>query len=60
MTSLFDDTDERGPMGMAEPAVIPGHSAIANAIYNACGVRLRELPMTCDKLLMGLIALKKA
>ena len=42
-----------------EAAIIPGHSAIANAIHNACGVRLREMPLTADKILMGLAALKK-
>jgi xanthine dehydrogenase YagR molybdenum-binding subunit len=60
MVAMLDATDTRGVVGIGEPSVIPGHSAIANAIYNACGVRLREMPMTCDKLLMGLQALKKA
>ena len=32
--------------GIAEPANIPTAPAIANAIYNAIGVRLRQLPMT--------------
>jgi len=58
MLSVFED-DDRGVIGMAEAAIIPGHSAIAGAIHNACGVRLREMPMTCDKVLNGLIALKK-
>jgi xanthine dehydrogenase YagR molybdenum-binding subunit len=60
MQTIFDDEDTRGVIGVAEASVIPGQSAIANAIFNACGVRLREMPMTCDKLLMGLQALKKA
>lgn len=54
------EDDDRGVIGIGEPAVIPGQSALANAIFNACGVRLRELPLTCDKVLMGLQALKKA
>jgi CO/xanthine dehydrogenase Mo-binding subunit len=29
-------------------------AAIANAIYNACGVRIRELPITPEKVLMEL------
>ena len=56
---LIDDDDTRGVIGMAEPAIVPGHSAIANAIYNACGVRLRSLPFTADKVLDGLAALAK-
>lgn len=58
MKAVFED-DPRGVIGMSEAAIIPGHSAIANAIHNACGVRLREMPMTADKILMGLAALKK-
>jgi len=58
MQAVLDDADTRGAIGMAEPAVIPGQSAIANAIANACGVRLREMPLTCDKLLMALEARK--
>ncbi|MBM3990476.1 MAG: xanthine dehydrogenase family protein molybdopterin-binding subunit [Planctomycetes bacterium] len=58
MKALFED-DPRGVIGMSEAAIIPGHSAIANAIHNACGVRLREMPLTADKILMGLEALKR-
>ncbi len=58
LVPLIDDDDiGRGVVGMAEPAITPGHSAIANAIFNACGVRLRSLPFTADKVLDGLTAL---
>ena len=33
---------------------VPG--ALANAIYNACGVRIREHPITRDKIIAGLKA----
>ncbi|QDV07534.1 putative xanthine dehydrogenase subunit D [Planctomycetes bacterium Poly30] len=47
MISLIDDEDERESVcGMAEATIIPGHCAIANAIYNACGVRLTKMPFT--------------
>jgi CO/xanthine dehydrogenase Mo-binding subunit len=59
MVPLIDDDDTRGVIGMAEPAIVPGHSAIANAIFNACGVRLRSLPFTADKVLDGLALLAK-
>jgi len=50
--ALVDDEDLReGVAGIGEPPVIPGAGAIANAIYNACGVRLRHLPLTSDKVL---------
>ncbi len=55
MVAIIDDEDERPqPIGMAEATIIPGQSAIANAIANACGVRIRSLPLTPDKVLMGL------
>jgi xanthine dehydrogenase YagR molybdenum-binding subunit len=35
-----------GAIGIGEPATIPTSAAIANAVYHAIGVRVRELPMT--------------
>ena len=56
MTAIPDDDDTRlQVMGMAEAPVIPGHGAIANALFNACGVRLRDLPLTADRVLTGLM-----
>jgi xanthine dehydrogenase YagR molybdenum-binding subunit len=55
IVALIDDDDPREQaIGMAEPTIIPGHSAIANAIFNACGARLRALPFTNDKVLTAL------
>jgi xanthine dehydrogenase YagR molybdenum-binding subunit len=47
-----------GAMGIGEPATVPTSAAIANAIYHAIGVRIRELPMTPDKILAALEAAK--
>ena len=53
---VIDDGDTREVViGIAEPANIPGVGAVANAVYNACGVRVRELPITPDKILNGLM-----
>ncbi len=41
-------------MGIGEPATVPTSAAIANAIYHAIGVRVRELPMTPDRILAAL------
>jgi xanthine dehydrogenase YagR molybdenum-binding subunit len=60
IVAVIDDLDTRGVIGMSEASIIPGHSAIANAVFNACGVRLRELPLTCDKVLMGLEELARS
>jgi len=45
--------------GMAEPVFVPTLAAIANAAFNATGVRLRELPMTPDRVLAALSAAGK-
>lgn len=53
--SIIDDEDERwNATGMAEATSIPGHGAIANAIFNACGARLRSVPFTPDRVLDAL------
>ena len=57
---LIDDGDTRNVViGMAEPGAIPGASAIANAVCNACGVRVTSLPITPDKILDGLAKLQR-
>ena len=43
-----------GVKGIGEPAIIPTAGAIANAVYNAIGVRLKNLPITPDKVLNAL------
>ena len=56
LVPLIDDEDKReAVIGVGEPAIIPSVGALANAVYNACGVRVRELPVTPDKILMGLM-----
>ncbi len=44
--------------GIGEPPIVPTLGAIANAIYNATGARLRELPMTPDRVLAALAEAK--
>lgn len=44
--------------GIAEPSNIPTAPAIANAVYNAIGVRIRSLPMTPAVVLQALGAIK--
>jgi xanthine dehydrogenase YagR molybdenum-binding subunit len=57
MRSIIDDDDPRWAVtGSAEAPIIPGHSAIANAIFNACGARVRSTPFTPDKVLAALAA----
>jgi xanthine dehydrogenase YagR molybdenum-binding subunit len=48
------DMPERGVIGIGEPATISTHAAIANAIFNALGVRVPTTPFTPDKVLAAL------
>jgi hypothetical protein len=43
-----------GAKGVGESGALSVHAAIANAIYNAVGVRITELPITPEKVLQGL------
>lgn len=43
-----------GAKGLGEPGLVPTAPAIANAIYNAVGVRIKELPITPEKILNAL------
>lgn len=48
------DQPERGVIGLGEPPVISTAAAIANAVSNATGVRIRRLPVTPDTVLAAL------
>lgn len=57
---FLDETDPySSPMkakGVAELGICGVAAAVANAIYNATGVRVRDYPITLDKLLDGMPA----
>jgi len=50
-TDIPDPHAPAGARGIGEIGITGTGAAIANAIYNACGKRVRELPITLDKLL---------
>jgi xanthine dehydrogenase YagR molybdenum-binding subunit len=50
----YQGTSATDAYGIAEPANISTAPAIANAVYNALGVRLRRLPMTPAEVLAAL------
>jgi xanthine dehydrogenase YagR molybdenum-binding subunit len=55
LVPLIDDDDKREVViGIAEAAIIPAIGALANAVFNASGARVRDLPITPDKVLMAL------
>jgi xanthine dehydrogenase YagR molybdenum-binding subunit len=52
---FIDELDDKSsPMkakGVGELGICGAGAAVANAIYNATGLRLRDYPLTIDKLL---------
>ncbi len=46
--------DERGVIGLGEPPVISPGAAISNAVANAIGLRVPELPLTPDRVITAL------
>jgi CO/xanthine dehydrogenase Mo-binding subunit len=46
----FINRPELGPIGAGEPSSAPVPAAIANAIYDACGIRLRTVPFTPERI----------
>ncbi|MDB5703486.1 MAG: xanthine dehydrogenase [Sphingomonas bacterium] len=55
---FIEDVDRHanpiGVKGLGELTISGAGAAVTNAIYNACGVRVRDFPMTLDKVLAGL------
>lgn len=47
--TLLMDRPEDPPLGVGESVSVPSAAAIANAIFDATGVRMRELPFTPDR-----------
>ncbi|MGE3274876.1 MAG: xanthine dehydrogenase family protein molybdopterin-binding subunit [Vicinamibacterales bacterium] len=58
-TDLIEDPDPRGPFGAKEVGqgpLLPIMPAVANAVYDAVGVRVDEVPVTPEKVLKALAA----
>jgi len=54
---FIETNDSFGPFGakgVAESGLVPTAPAIANAIYDAVGIRIRDLPITPEKILAAL------
>ncbi len=56
-TFLVEDTEYTGPFGAKSAGEVPTNGmapAIANAVYDALGIRIRGLPITAEKILQAL------
>ena len=51
---IDDQANPVGAKGVGELGISGAGAAVANAVYNATGVRVRDFPITLDKLLPGL------
>ncbi len=50
------DANPTGAKGIGEPPLVPTAPAIANAVFDAVGIRLRELPLSRHRLIAALAA----
>jgi xanthine dehydrogenase molybdenum-binding subunit len=59
--TYFTDTEEPtgpfGAKGIGEAALNPTAAAVANAVYDAIGIRFTEIPITPEKVLRALKSL---
>lgn len=61
--SIVECYEESGPFGakgVGEPALIPTAAAIANAVYDAIGIRFTSLPISPEKVVAALIEKNRA
>jgi xanthine dehydrogenase molybdenum-binding subunit len=56
LVETFKEYGVYGAHGIGEPVMGPPGPAVSNAVFNAIGVRLADLPITRDKILAGLKA----
>jgi xanthine dehydrogenase YagR molybdenum-binding subunit len=54
LTSIESGFNNAGLMGLGEPATVPTAAAVANAVANAIGARVTELPITPARVLAAL------
>jgi xanthine dehydrogenase YagR molybdenum-binding subunit len=54
LTPVANGGNNTSIAGIGEPPMIPVLAAVANAVYNATGARVRSLPMTPDRVLAAL------
>ena len=55
--AVIETIDEAGPYGakgIGEPGCVPTAPAIANAIYDAIGIRMKDLPITPERVLAAI------
>jgi nicotinate dehydrogenase subunit B len=51
---VLKDRPDMQPLGGGEPSIVPVTAAIANAIFDATGARLRQVPFTPERVLSAI------
>ncbi len=51
LDSVDEHSNPMGSRGAGEIGIVGSAAAVVNAVYHATGVRVRDLPVTCDALL---------
>jgi xanthine dehydrogenase YagR molybdenum-binding subunit len=54
LAELDDKSNPLKSKGIGELGICGAGASLANAVYNACGARVRDYPITLDKVLSGL------
>lgn len=58
-TDTYEPTGPFGAKGIGEAALNPVAAALANAVYNAIGVRFKKIPITPELVLEALKGMEK-
>ena len=58
-TRTYDPTGPFGAKGVAEVAAPPTAAALASAVYDAVGVRVKKLPLSPENVLAAINELRK-
>jgi xanthine dehydrogenase YagR molybdenum-binding subunit len=53
LPEIDDKSNPLKSKGIGELGICGAGAAVANAVYNACGVRVRSYPITLDKLILN-------
>ncbi len=59
LETVLVKNDALTPQGGGEPAIVPVGAAVANAIHDATGARLFEMPMTPERVKEALAAVRR-
>jgi xanthine dehydrogenase YagR molybdenum-binding subunit len=60
VTEIANAGNNTSAAGIGEPCIVPALGAVANAVFNATGARVRTLPITPDRVLASLAEARRS